>query len=158
MKFDLDKLNTYKNIIQTTNLQEGYQEFIRLFRYLRVELEKELKEFNFSSSIVENRMDFSHFHLTSKELKGNGLKVQIVFVHKEHDFEVWISGYNRKVQCEYHDKLNNREMDYILNQKPKEDDYILRSKIVKEVDISDGDALIAELKNEIYKIIEFVLN
>lgn len=157
MKFDLDKLNTYKNLIQTTNLQEGYQEFIKLFRYLRVELEKELSEFNFSSSIVENRMDFSYFHLTSKELKDNGLKVQVVFVHKDHDFEVWISGYNRKVQCEYNDKLNNREMDYILNQKPKEDDYILKTKIVKEVDISDGDALIAELKNEIYKIIEFVL-
>lgn len=118
MDFDKDKLDIYKELLLTTKLQQGYQEFIKLFRYLRVELEKDLHEFSFSGSIVENRMDFAYFQLLSDELKEKGLKVQVVFAHKEFQFEVWVSGYNRKIQCDYYNYLKNTNIEYTINDNP----------------------------------------
>lgn len=39
MTFDRELLASYKALLQRTNLQKAYQEFVRLFRYLRVQLE-----------------------------------------------------------------------------------------------------------------------
>ena len=38
-------IEEYKKIIQTTNLQKGYQEIIKFFRYLRNYLQKEMNDF-----------------------------------------------------------------------------------------------------------------
>ena len=35
MNFDSTLLETYRTLLQTTDLQNAYQEFIRLFRFLR---------------------------------------------------------------------------------------------------------------------------
>ena len=158
MKFDPQKLEVYKKLIETTELQDGYQEFIKLFRYLRTELEKELEDFSFSSSIVENRMDFAYFQLLSNELKEKGLKVQIVFVHKEYRFEVWISGYNRKIQCNYYNYLKEQNIKYIVNTNPNRVDYIIKSPLPKDIDISNGVELIEKLKLEVNQIVGFANN
>lgn len=47
MDFDVDLLLEYKELLQTTNLKECYQEFIKLFRYIRVALEKVCPSTNF---------------------------------------------------------------------------------------------------------------
>ena len=44
MNFDPTLLETYRTLLQTTDLQKAYQEFIRLFRFLRNELERQLPE------------------------------------------------------------------------------------------------------------------
>ena len=58
MNFNSEYLETYKSLLATTELQLGYQEFIKLFRFLRIELEKELPDFSFSGNIIENNMDY----------------------------------------------------------------------------------------------------
>lgn len=58
MDFDVDLLLEYKELLQTTNLKECYQEFIKLFRYIRVALEKSMPEYKFQGNIVENGMDY----------------------------------------------------------------------------------------------------
>ena len=158
MDFDKDKLDIYKELLLTTKLQQGYQEFIKLFRYLRVELEKDLHEFSFSGSIVENRMDFAYFQLLSDELKEIGLKVQVVFAHKEFQFEVWVSGYNRKIQCDYYNYLKNTNIEYTINDNPNRVDYIIKSPLAKDIDISDGNLVIESLKTEISEIVTFAKN
>ena len=47
MDFNVDLLLEYKELLQTTNLKECYQEFIKLFRYIRVALEKSMPEYKF---------------------------------------------------------------------------------------------------------------
>ena len=158
MQFDTDKLNVYKELLATTELQQGYQEFIKLFRYLRRELEKELDGFSFSNNIVENRRDFAYFQLFSDELKAKGLKAQIIFVHKEFQFEVWISGYNRKIQRDYYNYLKNQNIKYIVNGDPDRVDYIIKSPLPKNTDISNGELLIELLKSEINEIVTFAKN
>ena len=45
MNFDPTLLETYRTLLQTTDLQKAYQEFIRLFRFLRNELERQMPDF-----------------------------------------------------------------------------------------------------------------
>lgn len=75
MNFDVDLLSEYKELLQTANLREGYQEFIKLFRYIRVALEKSMPEYKFQGNIIENGMDYSYFLFTNKNLKEKGLKI-----------------------------------------------------------------------------------
>ena len=67
-------IEEYKKIIQTTNLQKGYQEIIKFFRYLRNYLQKEMNDFYFTGNIVENNMDYSYFQFTNENLKKKRIK------------------------------------------------------------------------------------
>ncbi len=155
MKFDSNKLNDYQQIIKTTNILESYQEFIKLFRYLKIQLQKELPEFSTSNNIMENHLDFAYFQLFKDSLKDRGLKVQIIFVHQRCQFELWISGYNRKIQNKYYLKLKDRKFDYLLTSDPQHIDYIFKSQLSTELDISDGEKLISLLKEDILEIVSF---
>ena len=109
MNFDVDLLSEYKELLQTANLREGYQEFIKLFRYIRVALEKSMPEYKFQGNIIENGMDYSYFLFTNKNLKEKGLKMAVVFVHSNFQFEVWLSAYNRNYQSQYYDLLKGKK-------------------------------------------------
>ena len=101
MHFDPHLLETYRTLLQTTDLQRAYQEFIRLFRFLRNELERQLPDFHFQGSIAENAMDYAYFSFTNPDLKEKGLKLVVAFVHRNFQLEVWLSGINRKSQCRW---------------------------------------------------------
>lgn len=87
--------------MQTTDLQKAYQEFIRLFRFLRNELERQMPDFRFQNSITENAMDYAYFSFTYPGLKEKVLKLVVVFDHKNFRLEVWLSGVNRTAQCRW---------------------------------------------------------
>lgn len=158
MVFNKNYLNEYKGLIKTTNLQKGYQEFIKLFRFLRIGLEKELPEYTFSGNIVENNMDYSYFQLVDTRLKEQGIKIQVVFKHREFRFEIWASGYNRKIQNKYYERLKNKELPYILNNQPSRVDYILSSPIDENIDLSDGEGLIRIIKSSTIELIKSISN
>lgn len=85
---NIEYISEYKEIIKNTNLQKGYQEFIKVFKYLRVNLEKEMPDFKFTGNIVENNMDYSYFQFTNNQLKEKGLKIVFTFVHKTFTYEI----------------------------------------------------------------------
>lgn len=153
MKVNKEYINEYKEIIQTTNLQRGYQEFINFFRHLRIYLDKELKGYTFTSNIIENGMDYSYFQFTNEELKSKGLKIVIAFVHKEFNYEVWLSGINRNIQTKYYNELKNKQQNYFLTTNPNHTDYIIKSRIVSDPNYEDLDKLLAEMKISILKFI-----
>ena len=80
--FNLDLLNTYRTLLQTTDLQKVYQEFVEMFRYLRIRLEQEMPAFRFQGGISENAMEYAYFSFTHPALKEQGLKLSVVFVHR----------------------------------------------------------------------------
>ena len=158
LNFNSKYLDNYKNLLLTTELQLFYQEFIKLFRFLRIELEKELPNFSFSSNIVENNMDFSYFQLTDPDLKEKGIKIQIVFVHKDFRFEIWASGYNRKIQSRYYNHLKNQSMKYYLNNNPEKIDYILKAEIEKDIELDNGEIVISKIKHVVLEMVDFMKN
>ena len=145
MKFDSDLLLTYKRLLQTTELEKSYQEFVRLFRYLRIELEKQLTDCKFQGAVVENAMDYSYFQFTNGSLKKKGLKLAVAFVHRDFRFEVWLSGFNRKYQSRYFELLKNKQQPFSLTDDPKRTDYILRILLDTNMDLSDGERVLAEV-------------
>lgn len=148
-------INDYKNIVQTTNLQNGYQEFIKFFRYLRTYLEKEMNNYDFTNNIVENNMDYSYFQFTNQNLKSRNLKIVIAFIHKEFKYEIWLSGINRKVQLNYFEFLKEKSLLYILTNNPNKTDYILKSEISGIYNYDDLEQLLIRIK---VSIEEFVRN
>lgn len=158
MNFNTNYLETYKNLLATTELQLGYQEFIKLFRFLRIELEKELLDFSFSGKIAENNMDFAYFQLTDAELKAKGIKIQIIFVHKSFRFEVWASGHNRKIQTAYYNQLKDKTLKYELNDNPQRVEYIIKHALDKNIELHSGDTVISKIKPAILEMVAFVKN
>lgn len=147
-------IDEYKEIMQNTNLQRGYQEFIKFFRYLRIYLEKETMGFTFTGNIVENNMDYSYFQFTNNELKTKGLKIVIVFVHKDFNYEIWLSGINRNIQNKYFDDLKKSKKQYALTDNPNRTDYILKTNIIANYDYDNLDKLLNEMKTSINEFID----
>mgnify|MGYP003378375585 FL=1 len=146
MTFDRDLLEQYHQLLCTTRLADGYGEFVRLFRFLRVQMEKELPDHTFEAGITENAMDYSYFQCTCPALKSQGLKLTVVFVHRTFSLEVWLSGYNRAQQCRWHEQL--RGLPFAMAQNPARQDYILRVP-VPEADLGDGDGLVQKLRDTV---------
>lgn len=144
MKFDHTLLGTYRTLLQTTDLQRAYQEFIRLFRYLRSELERQLPDSRFQGGISENAMDYAYFSFTTEELKTKGLKLAVVFVHKAFQLEVWLSGVNRSTQRRWADQLNACPPPMEAAADPAHTDYLVRLPV--QADLSDGDAVVAAVR------------
>ncbi len=152
MNINQNYINEYRRIIQSTNLQKGYQELMKFFRCLRIFLEKEMKDYKFTGNIVENNMDYSYFQLTDEELKPLGLKIVVAFIHRDFSYEVWLSGDNRKVQREYYDRLKRQDQKYTLTADPNKTDYIIRTIIIGNVDYGAVDQTLDEMK---LRMIEF---
>jgi hypothetical protein len=125
-------INEYKRLIQTTNLQKGYQEFIKFFRNLRAYLQREMPAFTFTGNIVENNMDYSYFQFSNEDLKSKGLKIVIAFVHADFDFQIWLSGINREIQRKQYEILKATGHPYTLTDNPNKTDYILRTDLIAE--------------------------
>lgn len=143
MTFDVELLQTYQTLLQTTDLQKAYQEFVRWFRFLRAELEKQMPECTFQGSIAENAMEYAYFQFADPELKAAGLKLVTVFRHREFRLEVWLSGVNRKAQCRWAKVLGDCPLAEPAAD-PQHSDYILRMPV--ETDMADGNAAVSAVR------------
>ena len=152
------KILEFKKLIQTTNLQTCYQEQTKLFRSLRVYFEKELKAFDFSGNIVENNMDYAYFQFTNEDIKSKGLKIVIAFIYKDFEYEVWLSGYNRKIQNEYFKHFCNKKLMYSLTNNPDKIDYILKYRVTNDFDYKDENKLLVNIKNKTQEFISNINN
>ena len=141
MKINTNYINEYKKIIQSTNLQKGYQEFVKFFRGFRAYLADNLSEYKFTGNIVENNMDYSYFQFSNDDLQSKGLKFVIAFIHNKFEYEIWLSGMNRKIQINYHSKLSKVKHKYTMSPDPNRLDYILKEKLFDEVNYDDCEKL-----------------
>lgn len=144
----------YQRLLQTTDLLKGYQEFVKFFRLLRTYLQRELSDYSFTRNIVENNMDYSYFQFTNAELKTEGLKIVIAFVHADFEYQVWLSGLNRELQTKHQQRMKDvfpvEQISYPysldLTDRPTKTDYIVKAILVSDVDYSRQDELLARMK------------
>lgn len=151
--FNLDLLNTYRTLLQTTDLQKAYQEFVEMFRYLRIRLEQEMPAFRFQGGISENAMDYAYFSFTHPALKEQGLKLTVVFVHRSFQLELWLSGVNRPQQCRWAERLQCLP-PMQLSADPAHTDYLVRLPI--QADVSHGDEVVAAVETGIECMRDFL--
>lgn len=147
-------INEYRRLIQETNLQKGYQEFITFFRALRTYLQKQLPEYAFTGNIVENNMDYSYFQFSNDDLKSKGLKIVIVFVHTEFACQIWLSGMNREVQAKYYNEFTKKSHPYILTDNPSKTDYILKTILVEDNNYNDVESVFQTIKDKTVEVMK----
>ena len=154
MNFDSTLLETYRTLLQTTDLQKANQEFIRLFRFLRNELERQMPDFRFQNSITENAMDYAYFSFTYPGLKEKVLKLVVVFDHKNFRLEVWLSGVNRTAQCRWAEHWSACPPPMELTQEPNRTDFVVRLPV--ETDLSDGEKTVAAVKEAAVQLLQLL--
>lgn len=145
MRFDAQLLNVYRTLLQTTDLQKAYQEFVRWFRFLRSELEKQLPEYRFQGGIAENGMDYAYFQFADPAMKAAGLKLVVVFVHRAFRLEVWLSGVNRAAQRRWAEALPPAAGMERADDSGRRD-YILRVPV--EAEPGDDTAAVAAIRQK----------
>ena len=99
---------------------------------------------------MENAMDYAYFQFTDPRLRAAGLKIGIVFVHRDFQLEVWLSGVNRKAQCAWAEKLGAGAPPFLPSQDPARTDYILRAPVAAE--LSQGPAVLAALLDQLQQL------
>lgn len=106
--------------------------------------------YTFQGGIVENAMDYAYFQFADPRLRAAGLKIVIVFVHRDFQLEVWLSGVNRKAQCAWAEKLGAGAPPFLPSQDPARTDYILRAPVAAE--LSQGPAVLAALLDQLQQL------
>lgn len=155
MEIKSELLLKYKKLMQTTNIQESYQEIIKFIKHIRANLVIQMDDYDFSSKVVENQMDFSYFQATKKALKEKGLKIQVVFIHKSCLFEVWMSGYNRAIQCKYNEMLATVKCPYERCENPEKNDFIVKIPVKKSIGLDQTESMIEEMEYDIRELETF---
>lgn len=158
-QIDLNKILQFKEIITKTRLQEGYQEQTKLFRLLKNHLQKELKGYAFTGNIVENNMDYAYFQFADENLKAKGLKFVVVFLYKDFQYELWLSGYNRKIQSDMYNKFAKmKNLQFALTANPLRTDYVLKQRFDCNFnDFEDFDRSLEAFTREARLIIENII-
>jgi len=156
MKFSSAYIYDYRRLIQTTDLQKDYKEFLRFFRFLRIALSEKMKGFKFSGNIVENGMDYSYFQFSNTQFQKMGLKFVLAFVHKQFVGEIWLSGMNRKIQGKYHSLLQDNKYGYELSKDPYRVDYIIKDMLFEDVYDQEFDKLVGDIETKVQKYIQNV--
>ena len=96
-----DLLDEYKNQLKKGLITKAYRALIKYLMSLRLYFKKKYPDFFVSSNIYYGYMDMSYFAFFSETLKQKKLKVAVVFIHESFRFEVWLIGYNKKIQKKY---------------------------------------------------------
>lgn len=154
MKSDRQLIEEYCRLVSSTDIIKSYRRLIAMIRQLRLNLEKQLADFTFTSRVEENRMDFAYFGLSDSLMWENGLKIFVVFVHENCCFEVWLSGRSRKVRREYHSRLQNLPSPFVPSRDPAANDYIAKAPVTAPV--ADPSALAKQITERIKAIQAFV--
>ena len=154
MQFDQTLLETYRTLLQTTNLRKAYQEWLRMFRYLRTALEQQLPEYRFQGSVSENGMDYAYFSFTDPLLKEQGLKLVAVFVPERFQLEMWLSGVNRAAQSRWAARLSHCRPPMKQSENPTRTDYLVRLPV--EADLTDGEVVVQAMKHAVEQLRAFL--
>ncbi|MCI5774389.1 MAG: hypothetical protein MR210_07505 [Erysipelotrichaceae bacterium] len=126
MNFNDKDILQFKELLQTTTLQQGYQKLQTLLNQLKIDVAKKYPTFKVQNTVMENKMDYAYFQLQDQALKDHGLKLAIIFDYQRFSMKVWISGANRQVQTHYHQfLLAQKDQSLVLSNDPKRQDFIV---------------------------------
>jgi hypothetical protein len=110
-----------------------------------------------SGSIYHGYMDMTYFSIFPKSFKQRGLKIAIVFLHDAFRFEVWLAGYNKKVQSIYWKLLKDSAWKkYKIVSTIKGVDSIVEHVLVDNPDFKDLNSLTNQIERATLEFIEDV--
>ncbi|WP_027107862.1 DUF7000 family protein [Lacticigenium naphthae] len=139
-------LSEYGKLLKETNLQKAYKGLMHYVKLLRTHFKDKYPEYEVSANFYQGYMDVTFFSLTSKLAKEKDLKYIVVFKHDKMQFEVWLSGKNRVVMSEYHEKFSKYQLkNYFLTSDEKGMASIVGTVLVENPDFDNLPALTKQI-------------
>jgi hypothetical protein len=147
-------MNEYRKQMNKGDIVEAYRGLMDYIMDLRTYFQKKYPDYNVSGSIYYGYMDMTYFSFFPESLKRRKLKAGIVFIHETCRFEVWLFGYNKKVQNEYWKLIKESGWNkYKIVPTVEGEDSILEHILVNNPDFSDLDALTKQIESGTLKFI-----
>lgn len=142
MKSLNEAVKEYRKQIEKGDIREAYQGLMECMMGLRSHFEKKHPDSFVSGSLYFGTMDMTYFSFIPESLKRKKLKIAIVLVHDTVRFEVWLAGFNKRIQAKYWTFFKESGWNkYRLPPTIKGADSILESVLVDAPDFDDGKAL-----------------
>ena len=157
MKSFHDHMMEYRKQLEKGIIKDAYRGLMEYILGLRLYFKKKYPDYFVSGSIYFGYMDMTYFSFTPKSLKNKKLKIAIVFVHKTFRFEVWLGGYNKKIQTKYWKLFNQSNWNkYHVVSTTKDVDSILEFILVENPDFNDLDELTKQIDKGTLKFVKNV--
>ena len=151
------QINEYRKQLEKGTVKEAYRGLMEYFDGLRLHLQKKHPDYFLSGSVHHGFMDYTYFYFFPKTLKQRRLKIVILFIHDTFKFEVWLAGYNKKIQQKYWKLFKeNNWNNYHLASTTKEVDSIIDYTLIDNTDFSDLEALTKKIETGTLKFIEAI--
>ena len=149
----------YRKQLDRGYIQEAYRGLMDFIMGLRVFFKNKYPEYFVSGNIYYGYMDMTYFSVIPESLKRRKLKIAIVFNHDDFKFEVWLGGYNKKIQNEYWNLFKERGWKkYYIVPSIKGVDSILEYILVDNPDFSDLEYLTKYIEEGTLKFINDIEN
>ena len=150
-------MNEYRNQLEKGAIQKAYLGLMEYIMGLRSQFKNKYPDYFVSGSIYYGYMDMTYFSFTPNSLKDRKLKIAIVFLHEEFRFEVWLGGYNKKVQEKYWKLIKESDWNkYQIVPTTKGVDSIVEYILVDHPDFSDLDTLTGQIEKGTLKFVQDV--
>ena len=157
MRLLSENLIVYREQLQKGAIQEAYKGLMEYILSLKTQFKNRHPEFVVPSNIYFGYMDMTYFSIVPEALKERGLKIAIVFLHREFRFEVWLAGVNKNVQMDYWKRINESGWNkYLLVPTLKGADSILEHVLAENPDFNDLNALTNQIEQETLSFISEV--
>ena len=144
-----ENLNNYREQLQKGAIQEAYKGLMEYILSLKTHFKNRHPEFAVPSNMYFGYMDMTYFSIVPDALKERGLKIAIVFLHREFRFEVWLAGVNKDVQADYWKRISESGWKkYHLVPTLKGADSILEHVLVENPDFYNLGELTDKIEHE----------
>lgn len=141
-----ESMQEYRKQLKKGYIQEAYKGLMGYIMDLRVYFKNKYPEY-FVSSVYYGYMDMSYFSFSPESLKSRKLKIAIVFIHETFRFEVWLAGYNKKVQTKFWKLFKEGDWKkYNIPSTIKGVDSIMEYTLVDNPDFRDLDNLTEQIE------------
>jgi hypothetical protein len=141
-------MQKYRRQLEKGSIKEAYRGLMDYFNTLRRHFEKKYPDHFVSGSIYQGYMDMTYFSFTPKSLLAKKLKIAIVYLHEEFRFEVWLIGYNKKIQKKYWELIKDLNwMKYSVPPSIKGVDSIIEYILVDNPDFGSLKKLTDEIES-----------
>ena len=150
-------MQEYRKQLEKGAIKEAYRGLMEYFNSLRLFFKKKYPDHRVSGSVYYGYMDMTYFSFTPKSLKSQKLKVAIVYLHEAFRFEVWLVGYNKRVQKKYWRLIKKSNWKkYRIPPTIKGIDSIIEYTLIDDPDFNELEKITKQLESKTLNFIRDV--
>ena len=153
--FDED-MKEFKKQLEKGAVKSAYRGLMDYIMSLRTHFKNKYPDYFVSGSVYQGYMDMTYFSLVPESFKRRKLKIAVVFVYDTFTFEVWLAGYNKKVQTKYYNQIKKANWAKYRMPTTKGADSIIEQTLANNPNFNNLNELTKQIETGTAKFIEDV--